>query len=256
MSDMGRAYALGARAWADGPARLYAHLAEVLVGFSPVLLAGRSVLDLGSGTGAGSRAALAAGARVIATDFAAEMLAIDRAHRPPAAVGDATALPFRANAFDVVLAPFCLNHLDDPARGVAEAGRVADLLLASTYATDDDHPAKLAVETALAEAGWQRPDWYVAVKSAMAAWGTVETASAAVVRGGLRPIQVEHRAVTFGELGPHDMVAWRIGLAPSASFVATLSPSDRHHLESRALALLGPHPPPIVRRVILIAAAR
>lgn len=254
MTGMATAYAEGAKAWAEGPARVYGRLADVLVGFSPVPLDAGSVLDLGSGTGAGSRAARAAGARVVAADIALGMLLVERSSRPPAVAGDAVALPFRDGAFDVVLAPFSLNHLVDPAEGVREAGRVGSLLLASTYAADDDHPAKLAVERALEETGWSRPSWYSKVKSAMAAWDTVDSASAAVRRGGLQPARVEHRRVLFEQLGPSDMVEWRLGMAPCASFAAALSTDARRALVERALELLGPEPPPIERRVILIAA--
>jgi SAM-dependent methyltransferase len=213
------------------------------------------VLDLGSGTGEGSRAALAAGARVVATDLAVDMLRVDQNQRPPATVGDAVALPFRDDFFDVVLAPFSLNHLDDPARGVREAGRIGRLLLASTYAADDDHPAKAAVEAALGEVGWERPAWYSGIKVAMAAWGTVADATAAVERGGLQPVRVERREVAFNDLGPSDMVAWRLGLAQCAPFVATLDHDAQKHVTARALDLLGPNPVPIVRRVIFVAAA-
>ena len=255
MNDLAHDYARGARAWADGPSRIYTRLADELVGFSPEPLDGCTALDLGSGTGAGTRAAQAAGARVIATDLAAEMLLVDRERRPPSTAADARALPFRHHAFDVVVAPFCLNHLDDPAAGVREAGRVARRLLASTYATDDDHPAKRAVERALGELGWTAPSWYADVKRAMAAWGTVADAAAAVERGGMTPVRVEHRTVVFDELGPDDMVDWRTGLAPCAPFVDALSPSERIALRRRALELLGPNPPPIERRMILLAAA-
>ena len=256
MSGMIHASARGAEARAEGPARVYGPLAAVLVAFSGVPLRGRSVLDLGSGTGVGSRAAIDVGARVTATDLAPEMLLLDREHRPPAAAGDATALPFRDDAFDVVLAPFSLNHLPDPALGVREAGRVAHHLLASTYAADDEHPAKLAVETALTELGWQRPSWYDEIKSTMAAWGTVEAARAVVQRGGMRPTRVEHETVVFDDLGPQDMVAWRAGMAPSAAFLAALPGAQRERFVARAIELLGPDAPRIERRVILIAASR
>ncbi|HLY36161.1 MAG TPA: class I SAM-dependent methyltransferase, partial [Candidatus Limnocylindria bacterium] len=241
-------------AWAVGPARVYGRLAELLVDFSPVPLGGRLVLDLGSGTGDGSRAALSAGALVIAADLALGMLLRGRDGRPPATVGDALALPFRRGAFDVVLAPFSLNHLDDPARGVREAGRVGGLLVASTYAADDDHPAKAAVETALSEVGWERPPWYVAVKSAMAAWGTVDRATAAIERGGMRPLLVERREIEFPDLGAVEMVEWRMGLAYCAWFVETLDPEAQRTVLERALALLGRDPEPIIRRVIFLAA--
>jgi hypothetical protein len=169
-------------------------------------------------------------------------------------VGNALALPFRRGAFDVVLAPFSLNHLDEPATGVREAGRVANLLVASTYAADDDHPAKAAVETALSEAGWARPQWYAALKSAMAAWGTVEAAALVLEAGGMRPLLVERREIPFPDLGPLDMVEWRMGLAQCAGFVEALDHDTRHSVVGRALELLGRDPEPIVRRVIFLAA--
>ena len=150
MSTIRGAYSCGAGGWAGGPARLYQRLAQLLVDFSPVPFTGRAVLDLGSGTGDGSRAALGAGAgTVVAADIALGMLLRHRDGRPPAIVGDACSLPFRTGSFDVVLAPFSLNHLEDPSAGVAEAGRVGAALVASTFASDDHHPAKLAVEEAL-----------------------------------------------------------------------------------------------------------
>ena len=51
------------------------------------------------------------------------------------------------------------------------------------------------------------------------------------------------------------MVAWRLGLAQSAGFVATLDPNGRERLGRRAVELLGADPPPLVRRVIFLAAA-
>jgi len=169
-------------------------------------------------------------------------------------VGDALALPFRRGAVDVVLAPFSLNHLDEPAAGVHEAGRVGNLLVASTYALDDDHPAKAAVEMALSEVGWERPSWYDAVKSAMAAWGAVDKATSIIEAGGMRPLLVEHRQVEFPDLGPADMVAWRMGAAQSAGFVEALDSEIRRLVFGRALSLLGRDPEPIVRRVIFLAA--
>jgi SAM-dependent methyltransferase len=251
---LGAAYSAGASAWADGPARVYGRLAELLVAFSPDPLAGRSTLDLGTGTGLGARAAQAAGARVVAVDLARGMLCPDRDRRPPAVVGDARALPFRSGALDVVLAPFSLNHLDDPAVGVREAGRVGRLLVASTYAADDDHPVKAAVETALVEQGWCKPRWYTELKAGMAAWGTVDGVAAVMRQGGLRPLAVERRSVAF-DLNPSDMVAWRLGLAHCAGFVAGLDPVARQRLSARALALLGPDSEPVIRRVIFAAAA-
>ncbi len=124
------AYDAGARLWAEGPEPVYASLARALLAQAPPTgmgtgLAGGRVLDLGAGTGVAARAALAAGARsVVAADSALGMLrrCPDRLH-PVAA--DATALPFRDGCFDLVLAAFCLGHLDRPVAGLREARRVA-----------------------------------------------------------------------------------------------------------------------------------
>jgi SAM-dependent methyltransferase len=256
-ASLAASYSLVAEAWTQGPTRIYGRLADLLVAASPVPLTGAFVLDLGAGTGAGSRAATAAGAQVIAIDLALGMLQADREHRPPATVGDATSLPFTADVFDVVLAPFSLNHLPDPSAGVAEAARVTrteGVLLASTYAADDAHPAKAAVDQALREVGWEPPHWYIEVKAAMAAWGTVDLAAAAIARGGMTPLFVDRHDVAFPDLTPLDLIAWRTGMAHTAPFVTRLDPSQRHALVARALELLGDHPPPLVRRVLLLAA--
>jgi SAM-dependent methyltransferase len=254
VSTLSEAYTAGAEAWAGGPTRVYGRLAELLVAFSPTPVVGHLVLDLGSGTGVGSRAALECGARVVAVDLAVGMLTVDRAGRPPAIAADASSLPLRDDAVDIVLAPFCLNHLPDPSVGVRESARVGRLLVLSTYAVDDDHPAKQAVDTAMTEAGWVKPDWYVDAKAAMAAWGTVDAATAALERGGMTPIAVERREVTFPELGAEDLVAWRAGMAQSEEFLATLDEVTRAAVLHRAVELVGSDPEPLVRRVIFVAA--
>ena len=60
-------------------------------------------------------------------------------------------------------------------------------LLASTYAADDDHVVKAAVDQALSEAGWAAPGWYGEVKAAMTSWGTVDAAAAASSAGAWPP---------------------------------------------------------------------
>lgn len=255
MNSVADAYARGASAWADGPARVYGPLADELVAFSPAPIAGRSVLDLGSGTGVGSRAARRAGARVVASDIAREMLLVDRTNRPPPVVGDAASVPFRDDSFDVVLACFSLNHFDDPAPPIREAGRVGRLLLASTYANDDDHASKHAVDRAMRETGWLPPDWYTRYRGAMQSWGTVEGASAAVRRAGLEPLLVAHVEVHLDHLAAQDLVAWRLGMAHVAPAYASFDVGTRAHVRSRSLELLGPAPEPLTRRAIFLAAS-
>jgi len=72
---MRAAYNRSAVAWTGGPDGVYGRLAEVLVTAGPIPMTGARVLDVGAGTGAAGRAAIAAGAgQVIAVDIAERML--------------------------------------------------------------------------------------------------------------------------------------------------------------------------------------
>jgi ubiquinone/menaquinone biosynthesis C-methylase UbiE len=254
------AYSVTGGAWQDGPARIYDRLAEVLVARSPIPLDGCRVIDVGAGTGAATRAVLAAGAAwVVAVDAAVGMLAYEAAERPPAAVGDALALPFAASAFDVAVAAFSLNHLTVPAAGLGEMARVTrsgGALLAAAYAADDTHPVKAAVEAALAARGWVPEPWSRALRAeAMPLMATVDGCAAAANAAGL-DAQVESIRVPFPELDAHDLVAWRLGLVQHAPFLARLSPDDREAVAIDALARFGDATPSLVRSVLVVRAIR
>lgn len=261
MSDVAAAYSATGAAWQGGPGRIYDRLAEVLVEASPVAVKGSRALDLGAGTGAASRALLGAGAaHVVAVDAALGMLAHHAASRPPAVLGEALALPFSDAAFDVTVAAFSLNHLTDPAAGLREAARVTrprGAVLASAYAADDDHPVKVAVEAALAARGWAPEPWYEAVRhDAAPRLATADAARVAAETAGL-DADAEIRRVPFPELGPSDLVAWRLGVAQHAPFVARLPTEEaRAALAEDAVARLGDDWPPLVRSVVILRAVR
>ncbi len=252
------AYSTGGTAWAAGPSRVYAQLADLLVHASPVSLAGRLMCDVGSGTGVASHAAIAAGAHVIATDAAPGMLEVEHMQRPPAVVADATRLPFPDHGFGGVIGAYVYNHLEDPIAGLREARRVTvpgGPLLASTYADDDTHPVKAATEEALREIGWTAPEFYVRMKNdAVPKLATVERAEAAARAAGLRAITVASLRVPFPELTLEDLIAWRLGMAHVAWFVAGLQDAARRAVVARTTALLGTEVPTLVRSVIHITA--
>lgn len=258
--DAGRAYSATAGAWQLGPGRLYDRLASVLVARSPVPLRGRRVLDVGAGTGAASRAALDAGAAsVVAVDVAMGMLSHDPGTRPPAAAADALALPFADGAFDAAVAAFSLNHATDPARGLREMARVTRPgapLVASSYAADDSHPVKAAVEAALTARGWAPEPWYRTVQTVAAPrTATVESCLATAADAGL-DAACEPVRVPFPDLGPRDLVAWRLGMAQHAPFLARLPPEERSRVAAEALAALGDAPPPLTRSILVLTAVR
>jgi 2-polyprenyl-6-hydroxyphenyl methylase / 3-demethylubiquinone-9 3-methyltransferase len=86
------------------------------------------VLDLGCGAGFLANELAALGHAVTGLDPTAENLdvarAYDRTGRVEYLCGDARDLPFPPNSFDVVCAMDLLEHVDDPARVIAEAARV------------------------------------------------------------------------------------------------------------------------------------
>jgi ubiquinone/menaquinone biosynthesis C-methylase UbiE len=94
---------------------------------------GAAALDVGCGLGRDAEAILdvvGPSGRVVGIDSAQEPIAkaIERAqasaHRPEFRVGDVLALEFPDNTFDACRADRVLQHLQDPARAVAEMARV------------------------------------------------------------------------------------------------------------------------------------
>lgn len=258
IDGLATAYSATGSAWQQGPGRVYDRLAQVLLARSPVPVDGCRVLDVGAGTGAATRAALAAGAAaVIAVDAAVGMLAHDAPWRAPAVAADALALPFATATFDAAVAAFSLNHLTDPAGGLREMARVTRPgggLLASSYAADDTHPVKVAVEAALASQGWKPEGWYATMRSeAVLLLATEDVCAAAADAAGLDAV-VEPVQVTFPELDARDLIAWRLGMAQHAPFVRRLSPGQQDAVVEDALARLGDAVPPLVRSILVVSA--
>lgn len=257
LTAVAAAYSATGAAWQAGPVRVYDRLAEVLVARSPVPLSGAVTLDVGAGTGAAGRAARTAGAaRVVAVDASPGMLAANPA-RLPATAGDICALPFATGAFDAAVAAFVLNHLTDPAAGLAEMRRVTrpgGAVLAAVYASDDAHPVKAAVEDALAARGWVPDAWYVQLhEGVLPILGTVDGCASAMREAGLQPGVVNVQVPMAGMDAPA-MVEWRTGLAQHAAFFASLPAPDRRELVEEVVARLGDPPEPLVRSILVMAA--
>jgi len=239
------AYSRTGAAWDAGPGRIYDRLSEELVARLPAGATG-DVLDLGAGTGAASRAAAAAGAEhVVAIDLAPGLLAVNASDRPPAVVGDARVLPFRDGAFDAVVAAFSLNHIPDPRTSLSEIARVLrpdGSVAVSAYSTDDSHPVKEVVRAACAARGWVAPEWYWQLqREAMPRLATPERALAEA-SGVLPGARADVVRVAFPELDRHALVAWRLGMAYLAPFVASLDEPARAALIEEAVAHVGEAP--------------
>ena len=238
------AYDAAAADWAGGPEQVYTPLARALVEAAPLPVAGGRVLDLGAGTGLAGRAALAAGAdRVVAADLAVAMLRRAGPAQHPVAA-DAAALPFRDQAFDLVVAAFCLNHLTRPAAALREVRRVGRGLAASTFAPGWTHPAKLAVDEALRPFGFRPPAWYSSMQreAGPAAQDPARLAAQAAA-AGFADVRVRTMTVPTGLSTPAQLASWRLGLAQIAPFLQSLDAGQRkaaRRAAEQAVAGTGP----------------
>jgi SAM-dependent methyltransferase len=86
----------------------------------------QTTLDLACGEGRLTRLLASRGHRVVGVDAAPTMVrnAVTHAEAQPAINGDATRLPFRDEAFDLVVAYMCLHDIDQMPETVAEVARV------------------------------------------------------------------------------------------------------------------------------------
>jgi SAM-dependent methyltransferase len=236
---VGDLYEHGEAAWASGAELVYQPLADALVASSPVDLSGRRALDAGAGTGAGSRALSAGGALPVAIDLAWSMLAHDREHRPPSAVADLYHPPFRPGSLGVVLAPFVLNHVGDPAEVMRRLGECLEpggVLLASTFAESDRLAVKDVIDEVALAHGMELPPAYLWVRSELAPLIGDASAMREVARGaGLVDVEVFEGPVDVGIDAPEDLVAYRFGVPHVSRFLDSLDAAHRAAVVAEAV---------------------
>jgi SAM-dependent methyltransferase len=230
-------------AYANGPERVYDALARALVAYSPRPLRGAQVLDVGAGTGSASRAVAAAGGEVVALDLEPAMLAYGRGARPPAVVGEALALPFRPASFDAVVAAFLLNHVDDAGAVLDEVARVlrpGGAVLCGQFADWRD-PMKPAIDEVVESYGFTAPAWYRKLKEELEPRvATTDQVTALAVGAGLTGADGRIEEVDAGFFTARELVAYRLGLAHIAPFIAGLDAVTRARVEADAMRAVGP----------------
>lgn len=98
---------------------------DLTAAFGPA--AGRTLLDVGAGTGRLAARFAAESWTVTACEPEASMRAVAEREHPALRVVDSglPALPFADDSFDVVTANFVLNHVEDPRAAARELARVA-----------------------------------------------------------------------------------------------------------------------------------
>ena len=245
-------------AWASGADPIYEALSRAVVASSPTPFNGRTIADLGAGTGATSRAIAAAGGRPVALDLAWPMLAHNRAARPPAAVADMTHLPLGDGRLGGVVAAFSLSHVDDPIHALREAARVTGPggpVLAGVFgATGVRHAVTPIVESLAAKRGWTAPAWYQRLKEQLEPQVATRESLARLARAaGLEAINVLQREVVVGLDGPEALVRWRLSGPAMAPFVQTLDQDDLAALCQEARRALGAGVQPLRPAVCILS---
>ena len=135
-------------------------------------LAGRTVLDVGTGTGRAAIGLARRGARVTGLDASAEMLRVARARAAEAGVdaafevGDAHQLAYGDRAFHCAVSLRVLMHTPDWRRCLAELCRVADDRVVFDYPSACSAAALQAWSRRLAAAAGRRVEAYRVLKSA------------------------------------------------------------------------------------------
>lgn len=251
-------YAGTGRRWANGATLVYGPIAAQLAAMSPHPLAGRTVLDVGAGTGAASAALLHCGAHPVAVDLSLDMLAYNARRRPPGVVADVCALPLAARSVDDAVAAFVLNHLVEPAAGLAElvrATRPGGAVLATVYSTASHSAVRDRIDDVALDAGWQVPDWYRQLKAtAVPRLGTASAMAAAAHAAGLLSVMVEERPVDVGVTEPEQLVDYRFGQAHFTQWLDRIGPRHGDEVRRRAAETIRPIMQPYRPTVVFLAA--
>jgi SAM-dependent methyltransferase len=173
----------------------------------------------------------------------------------PAVVADFAELPFADGSFDLVTAAFCLGHLADPARGLREIRRVGAAVVASAFPPGETHPAKSAVDDALAGLGYRTPEWYQHQKDVLEPRvDDPEALRRLAVDAGYEHVAVHRLEVDTGLETPEAVVEWRLGMAQLAPFVAALSSEELAQARTAAAEAVAPHVP-VVLPILALSAA-
>ena len=251
MNEVALAYDAAADAWSTGSARVYDALAAAIADRAPDPT-GHRVLDIGAGTGVlGQHLLQRHAAHVVAVDLAGQMLRKAGSGVSPV-VGDATALPFSDEAFDLAATAFCFSHLDHPERALREARRVATALLSGSFAGDSDHPAKAAVDEVAGRYGHETPAWYLAMKGDHPMDHPERLAELARA-AGFESVDVDTVQVETGVTTSADLADWRLGMAQYAPFLATLDAATLRALRRDVESAVAGTPPLVVPVLVLTA---
>lgn len=158
---------------------------------------GRLLVDVGTGTGIAALAAKVRGADVVGIDESAKMLGEAQRRLPTLVRARGQQLPLRTAVADIVIGNCVVNHLPDPAAGVAELARAlrpGGRLALTAWDLAGGNQATGVVGRAITDAGVRPPPTpsnpFAAHADATSFGALLETAGLADV--GVVPISFTH----------------------------------------------------------------
>ena len=175
---------------------------------------GMLILDLAAGTGSSTAPLAAAGAVAIPVDFSLGMLKTGRKRHPnlPFMAGDALALPFKDNSFDLTTISFGLRNVADPKAALIEALRVT-APGGSLVICEFSHPTFRALYLkylmralpAIAKRTSSNPEAYIYLAESIQAWPDQAALAAQISEAGWN--RASWQNLTFGIVAIHR--AWK-----------------------------------------------
>ncbi len=174
---------------------------------------GERILDIAAGTGTSSAALARSGAEVIAVDFSRGMIETGKRLHPDLTFvfGDALALPFNDDEFDIATISFGLRNTHDTSKALAEALRVTRPG-GRIYVVEFSHPTSSVFRTIyfkyllralppIAKRFSSNPDAYIYLAESIMAWPNQRDLAALMTGAGWQ--EVTWRDLTAGVVAVH-----------------------------------------------------
>ena len=174
---------------------------------------GERILDIAAGTGTSSAALARSGAEVIAVDFSRGMIETGKRLHPDLTFvfGDALALPFNDDEFDIATISFGLRNTHDTSKALAEAIRVTRPG-GRIYVVEFSHPTSSVFRTIyfkyllralppIAKRFSSNPDAYIYLAESIMAWPNQRDLAALMTGAGWQ--EVTWRDLTAGVVAVH-----------------------------------------------------
>lgn len=174
---------------------------------------GMRILDIAAGTGTSSAALAKSGAEVTALDFSKGMIETGKRLHPELTFiyGDALALPFEADLFDITTISFGLRNTNDTSKALKEALRVTRPG-GSIYVVEFSHPTSKIFRTIyfkyllralppIAKRFSSNPEAYIYLAESIIAWPNQRDLAALISGAGW--VSVTWRNLTAGVVAVH-----------------------------------------------------